>query len=35
MVIKWKEIYDRMEVAVDSCEDVGRDILESVVVKYA
>jgi uncharacterized protein len=34
MVIKWKEIYDRVETAVDSCEDVAT-VVESVVVKYA
>jgi len=34
MVIKWKEIYDRVEKAVDKCESVA-DIVESVVVKYA
>ena len=33
-VMKWKEIYDRVETAVDSCEDVA-NIVESVVVKYA
>ena len=33
-VIKWKEIYDRVEIAVDKCESVA-DIVESVVVKYA
>ena len=33
-VIKWKEIYDRIEAAVDKCEDVAH-IIESVVVKYA
>ena len=33
-VIKWKEIYDRIEIATDSCERVA-DILESMVVKYA
>ena len=33
-VIKWKEIYDRIEKAVDKCEDVAH-IIESVVVKYA
>jgi len=33
-VIKWKEVYDRMESAVDKCEDVAH-IIESVVVKYA
>jgi len=34
MVIKWKEIYDRIESAVDKCEDVA-NVVESVVVKYA
>lgn len=33
-VIKWKEIYDRIEAAVDKCENVAHTI-ESVVVKYA
>jgi predicted phosphate transport protein (TIGR00153 family) len=33
-VIKWKEIYDRIEAAVDKCEDACYTI-ESVVVKYA
>lgn len=33
-VIKWKEVYDRIEAAVDKCEDVAH-IIESVVVKYA
>ena len=32
--IKWKAVYDRIEVAVDKCEDVAH-IIESVVVKYA
>jgi len=34
MIIKWKEIYDRIESAVDKCEDVA-NVVESVVVKYA
>ena len=34
LVIKWKEIYDRVEIGVDSCEHVA-DLLESMVVKYA
>ncbi|HEX5323537.1 MAG TPA: DUF47 family protein [Capsulimonadaceae bacterium] len=34
MVMKWKEVYDRIEIAVDKCEDVA-NIVESVVVKYA
>jgi uncharacterized protein len=33
-VMKWKEIYDRVETAVDDCEDVA-NVIESVVVKYA
>lgn len=34
MVIKWKEIYDRVEVSVDKCEDVAK-ILGRVLTKYA
>jgi predicted phosphate transport protein (TIGR00153 family) len=34
LVIKWKEIYDRIEIVADECERVA-DILESLVVKYA
>lgn len=34
MVMKWKEVYDRVEVAVDKCEDVA-NVIETVVVKYA
>ncbi len=33
-VIKWKEVYDRIEKSVDKCEDVA-NIIESVTVKYA
>ncbi len=33
-VMRWKEIYDRVEVAVDACEDVANSI-ESVLIKYA
>ncbi len=33
-VIKWKEVYDRIESVADECERVA-DILESLVVKYA
>jgi len=32
--IKWKEIYEHVEMAIDKCEDVA-NIIESVVVKYA
>ena len=34
LVIKWKEIYDRIEIVADECEHVA-DTLESLVVKYA
>ena len=34
LVIKWKEIYDRVEIVADECENVA-DIVESLVVKYA
>ena len=33
-VIKWKSVYNRIERAVDKCEDVAH-VIESVVVKYA
>ncbi len=33
-LIKWREIYDHLECAIDSCEDVA-DVLESVALKYA
>jgi len=33
-ILKWKEIYDRVEVAVDKCEDVA-NIVEHIAVKYA
>ena len=32
-VIKWREIYEYMESATDSCEDVA-DVLEGVALKY-
>ena len=32
-VIKWKEIYDFLEAAMDRCEDVA-NVLESVMVKH-
>ncbi len=34
LVIKWKEIYDRIELVADECEHVA-DVVESLVVKYA
>lgn len=33
-VIKWKEIYDRIETAVDKCEDIAK-ILGTIYIKYA
>jgi hypothetical protein len=32
-VIKWKEMYDRIETAVDKCEDIAK-IIGTVIVKY-
>ena len=31
-VVKWKELYDLIEEAIDGCEDVG-NILERIVIK--
>ena len=33
-VMKWKEIYDRVEVTMDICEEVAK-ILGTIIVKYA
>lgn len=33
-VIKWKEIYEHLETAIDKCEDAA-NIIESVVLKHA
>lgn len=33
-VIKWKELYDTMERALDQCEDVA-NVLESITIKHA
>jgi len=33
-IAKWQEIFDRLELATDRCEDVG-NVLESIVVKNA
>jgi predicted phosphate transport protein (TIGR00153 family) len=32
-VLKWKEIYEKMEAAVDRCENVA-NIIESVIIKH-
>lgn len=34
MMIKWKQIYDHLEQAIDSCEDVA-DVLHGVLLKNA
>ena len=34
LIIKWKEIYEHIEVASDRCEDVA-NILEAIVLKHA
>jgi uncharacterized protein len=33
-LLKWKEIYERVEMAVDKCEDVS-DVIEGIILKYA
>ncbi len=33
-IIKWKQVYDHLERAIDSCEDVA-DVLHGVLLKYA
>ncbi|MFA5795003.1 MAG: DUF47 family protein [Candidatus Brocadiia bacterium] len=33
-VIKWKEIYEDLETAIDYCEDVA-NVIESIVLKYS
>ncbi len=33
-VIKWKELYDKVEDAIDQCQDVG-DVLQSISLKNA
>lgn len=34
LIIKWKQVYDHLERAIDSCEDVA-DVLHGVMLKYA
>lgn len=34
LMIKWKQIYDHLERAIDNCEDVA-DVLYGVMLKYA
>jgi uncharacterized protein Yka (UPF0111/DUF47 family) len=32
LVVKWKELYDKIEDAIDQCEDVG-NVLQSISLK--
>jgi uncharacterized protein Yka (UPF0111/DUF47 family) len=32
-ILKWKEVYEHLEHAIDACEDVG-NILEGIVLEY-
>ncbi|MFL6227457.1 MAG: DUF47 domain-containing protein, partial [Pyrinomonadaceae bacterium] len=32
-VLKWKEIYEKLESAIDRCENVA-NIIESVIIKH-
>jgi hypothetical protein len=34
VVIRWKDIFDRLEASIDACEHVAH-ILEGIVVKHA
>ena len=34
LVVKWKELYDKIEDAIDQCEDVG-NVLQSISLKNA
>lgn len=34
LILKWKEVYDRVEYATDRCESVA-NVVESMIVKYA
>lgn len=33
-VVKWKEVYEQLEMATDRCEDVA-DVLQAIVMKHA
>jgi uncharacterized protein Yka (UPF0111/DUF47 family) len=32
-VLKWKEVYEKLEAAIDRCENVA-NIIESVIIKH-
>jgi uncharacterized protein len=34
LVVKWREIYQKMEATIDGCEDIA-NILEGIALKYA
>lgn len=34
LILKWKQVYDHLEKAIDSCEDVA-DVLHGMLLKYA
>ncbi len=33
-ILKWKEVYDRVEYAIDTCESVAK-VIDNMIVKYA
>ena len=33
-ILKWKEVYDRVEFAIDTCESIA-NVIENMIVKYA
>jgi uncharacterized protein Yka (UPF0111/DUF47 family) len=33
-VMKWKEVFDRIETAIDRCEDLAK-VIDNIIVKYA
>ncbi len=33
-ILKWKEVYDRVEYAIDKCESIA-NVIENMIVKYA
>ncbi len=34
VIVKWKELLEHLETALDLCEDIG-DLLKGIVLKYA
>ena len=33
-VLKWKDLYEHLEIATDKCEDVA-NVIQTVLVKYS